>query len=261
MTFRKILNKNLIMVMIPVFLILGSCRIVLGQALMMQRYVADRVEEIDGKKVDIDLLLMAGKKNAEILLRDLKYTGFDELYEGNVLGKYYLKEENGKIYFYLLKTSTADLYEESLKSDGVIYRKFHISEQKTVIESIMQRYQDDLAVGDISNIASICLCDELAFPEKQIKLITVGCYVLTLIGAVLLLYTILALLFPTLNFEAWPLKRYGDLGQAIRKLNREMKKRYVGKKGNEIITQNFHIFVQVLAIHVYTNEEYEELLK
>ena len=263
MTFRKILNRNLILMMLPIFLLFGASRLILGQTLLLQRYTADRIEEKEGKKVSAEVLYLAGKKNAEVLLANLKYTGFDEVLEdGTVVGKYYMKEEEGVVVFYILKTTTASLYEEVQKSDGVVYRCFGIVENPDAANAIIKAYGTSLEVGDLEGLASAYIFDELSYPEREIFLIKAARNIFLLILVILGIYTLLALLFPVMNFETWPLKKqYGDIGQIVRKLNREMKKRYVGKKGNEIITQNFHIFVQVSSINVYTNEEYENLSK
>lgn len=255
--FRRLLQKNLLMLTLPGVLVLASLLLLLGQVSRLEHF---QTEHLPDTKDARDFFL-AGQRNVEVQLDDLRSTGFIYKSGDSEEGEYFYRIDDDAMEIVLLKKKTAAQLITG-KRDNNTYLVRLIKDDVTA-GYIEQQYAEALGMSkaEFSGLVSSYIFDEVAYPRLRILLLQIVMVGLAVILGFLLLYVILATAFPVLNHEAQVLRRYGKVGRYIRKLDREMDSKLKMHQDNVIVTENFLIVSYLSHIDVVRIDDIKYLSK
>ena len=254
--FRRLLQKNLLMITLPGVLILAGLLLLLGQVSRLEHFQTVKMEDSSFAKE----YYLSGQRNVEIMLEGLIPAGFS-YYEGEKeQGEYFYRIKDNVMELALLKKKTAAALRN--KSGEEIYNVRIIKDDVTA-GYILREYAEAMGIpyDELSGMGSLYVFDEIAYPLVRIRAIRISMIVLSAALGLLFLYVVLATAFPVLNRQAWCLKRYGKVGKYIRKLDREMNKKLKMHQGNVIVTENFLIVSYLTHIDVVRIDDIKYLSK
>ena len=255
--FRRLLQKNLLLVTLPIVLALTSLILVLGKVSRLEHFQTETMEDTSEARE----FFLSGRRNVEVQLDGLTSTGFSYVVGDTEAGEYFYRIKNGVMEIVLLDKSTADeLRSGKRESKSYLVRIIKDDATATYIE---QQYADALGVPreELLGLGSVYLFDEIAYPMVRIVVLKISLYSLSVILVLLVAYVLLATAFPVLNFEARVLKKYGKVNRYIRKLDREIAKKLKMHQNNVMVTKNFLIVSYLTHIDVVRLDDVKYLSK
>ena len=238
--FHRLLNRNIIMMMLPLIVILLMFLMVGYKLSMLSEYSIYHVDKIDS----IEQLHNNGIKNISISLKDMEinYAGFDYEVNDKVLGKYYYYYHGNEIHLLVLE----DGYD---KNDTINAR---ISEDKVTANYVQSRLAETFNVKNenLDGFIKPYIVNQIEFPAMKILGIDYMKKIAIALIVICVLYMILAMIIPELNFETKPLREMGSVRAVIKELDEEMKNAERSEDGNEYTTPNYHITAMISYISV-----------
>ena len=254
--FRRLLTRNLIMMMIPPAVILGAVFFV-SFSLMQQ---SDNLVYEFKDSAGAELYYQSGYHNVQMEPEGLLFSGFDVKSGDHILGKYYYRLRDGKMEFFILSDKTArDIGNGSISGK----KRFTIIKDGATAEYIIGKYAESMNLPEksIDGIESEYIFSEIDFPYMRIILIHLIYRISIVLLALLLLYTIFAAIFPKLNFETRDLRRFGKTKDVINDIDNEMTENILYKWDNIYITDNYYLAIYISHIDVIKLDEIRYLTK
>ncbi len=238
--FHRLLNRNIIMMMLPLIIILIMFLMVGYKLSMLSEYSIYDVDQIDS----VEQLHNNGIKNISISLKDMEinYAGFDYEVNDKVLGKYYYYYHGNEVHLLVL--------EDGFNKDGKINAR--IQEDKVTANYIQSSLAETFNVKNenLDGFIKPYIINQIEFPAMKIKGIDYMKKIAVVLIAISILYIILAMIRPELNFETKELREMGDVRALIKELDEEMKEAERSEDGNEYTTPNYHIIAMISYIKV-----------
>ena len=255
--FRRLLQKNLLLLTLPGVLVLAGLLLLLGQVSRLEHFQTVEMEDSSYAKE----YFLSEQRNVEVRLDGLTATGFSYFVGDQEEGEYFYRLRNDVMELVLLKKSSANRL-RSGETDSDIYNVRLIKDDVTS-GYILSEYADALGIGaeELSGLGSVYIFDETAYPLVRIRILRISMIALAVMLGILVVYVILATAFPVLNFEAGCLKRYGSKNRYIRKLDREIAKKLKLHQDNVIVTENFLIVSYLTKIDVVRIDDIRYLSK
>ncbi len=256
-SFRKLLRKNLLYMTFPMVLILSGLLLMLFQISRLEMFqstpMTDTMEA--GSYFDSD------RRNVTISLSNLKSAGFARTDGEKKKAEYFYRVENGKMQLFVLSEATAKRYRANQMENYVL--TVRIERDEVTARYIEQEYETSLGLtaDEMQGFCSEYVLDETAYPRVRIWMLRTATIALSMILGILMLYVILAMIFPALNFEAWVLKRFGHIGRYIRKIDREMEKKLRYHQDNVTVTENYLVVSYISKIDVVRIDDIKYLSK
>ena len=238
--FHRLLNRNIIMMMLPLIIILIMFLMVGYKLSMLSEYSIYDVDQIDS----VEQLHNNGIKNISISLKDMEinYAGFDYEVNDKVLGKYYYYYHGNEVHLLVL--------EDGFDKDGKINAR--IQEDKVTANYIQSSLAETFNVKNenLDGFIKPYIINQIEFPAMKIRGIDYMKKIAVVLIAISILYILLAMIRPELNFETKELREMGDVRALIKELDEEMKEAERSEDGNEYTTPNYHIIAMISYIKV-----------
>lgn len=238
--FHRLLNRNIIMMMLPLIIILIMFLMVGYKLSMLSEYSIYDVDQIDS----VEQLHNNGIKNISISLKDMEinYAGFDYEVNDKVLGKYYYYYHGNEVHLLVL--------EDGFDKNGKIYAR--IQEDKVTANYIQSSLAETFNVKNenLDGFIKPYIINQIEFPAMKIRGIDYMKKIAVVLIAISILYILLAMIRPELNFETKELREMGDVRALIKELDEEMKEAERSEDGNEYTTPNYHIIAMISYIKV-----------
>ena len=256
-SFSKLLRKNLLYMAFPVVLVLSVLLLLLQQVSRLEMFQTGTMEEPSQVKD----YFASGRRNVSVILPGLKSAGFSEMENDREKAEYFYRMEGDEMQLVLLTKSSANAYRR-----GDLDRKLlrvRINRDEVTARHIEREYANSLGIpGDsMDGICSAYILDETEYPLTRIRILRYASITIAVLLGLLMLYVILATAFPALNHEARVLKRYGNVGRIIRRLDREMEKKLKFHQDNVTVTENYLIVSYITHIDVVQIDDIKYLSK
>ena len=254
--FRRLLQKNLLMITLPGVLVLAGLLLVLGQVSRLEHFQTVQMEDSSYARE----YFLSGQRNVEIRLEGLIPTGFSYVVGEKEEGEYFYRMKGNMMELVLLKKGTAAELRNKTGNDVYFVR---LVKDDVTAGYILREYAEAMGISyeELAGMGSVYLFDELAYPLLRIRILRLSMIVLSIGLGLLVLYVILATAFPVLNRQAWCLKRFGKVGKYIRRMDREMSRKLKMHQGNVIVTENYLIVSYLTHIDVVRIDDIKYLSK
>ena len=256
-SFRKLLRKNLLYVTFPLVLILSALLLVVFQISRLEMFRTTALSDY----TKVGDYYAAEQKNVTITVSNLKSLGFSRTDGEKKTAEYFYRIENGRLQLFVLSEASARRY----RSNQMEHRPLtvRIEKDEVTAQYIEREYAQSLGFtsDDLEGFCSVYVLDETAYPRMRIVIVRVAVITFSVLLGLLMLYVILALSFPTLNYQAWTLKRFGHIGRYIRKIDREMDKKLRYHQDHVTVTENYLIMSYISRIDVVRIDDIKHVEK
>ncbi len=255
--FRRLITRNLILVMLPVIVAVSAVFLLFYQLKQQSEYLVYDFRDT----ASADIYYRSGYRNVTIDIKDIRPAGFEIKDKDKVLGKYYYRYEEGNLEFFLISNGTAkELENGTYKGEK---KKVVILKDEATVEYITSRYIDSLDIPQktFSEIGSPYIYSEIDFPYTGILVVNLVFRGSFIILIALIIYLILGILIPALNFETKGLGRLGKVNEVVRLLDTELDEKILYKWDNIYVTDNYYLAVYISKIDVIRLDEIRYLTK
>lgn len=185
----------------------------------------------------MEVLYNADTRNVKYIARELNYTGFDYYVDGKIKGAYYYTFNSGKMLVFLVKTNKPEMFIDELELKGRIIK------DSVSTSHIINQFADSEGL-DVTLFEGYCkefVLSELDYPYAYITMIYV-CFVAPIVACVLIiLYTFVVWVNPSLHGQSKQLEEYGEVSEVIKEINTQLRRRLLFKKNNIYITDDYMI--------------------
>ena len=256
-SFRKLLRKNLLYVTFPLVLILSALLLVVFQISRLEMFRTTALSDY----TKVGDYYAAEQKNVTITVSNLKSLGFSRTDGEKKTAEYFYRIENGRLQLFVLSEASARRYRSNQMENRPL--TVRIEKDEVTAQYIEREYAQSLGFtsDDLEGFCSVYVLDETAYPRMRIVIVRVAVITFSVLLGLLMLYVILALSFPTLNYQAWTLKRFGHIGRYIRKIDREMDKKLRYHQDHVTVTENYLIMSYISRIDVVRIDDIKYLSK
>ncbi len=256
-SFSKLLRKNLLYLAFPVVLVLSVLLLLLQQVARLETFQTGTMEDT----AEVKEFFNSGQRNVSVILPGLKSTGFSQMENDKERAEYFYRMEGKEMQLVLLKKSTANEYRRGELEKRPIHVR--IVKDEVAARHIEREYANTLGISgeSMDGICSVYIFDETEYPLMRIRILRISSISIAILLALLMIYVILATAFPALNHEARVLKRYGNVGRIVRRLDREMEKKLKFHQDNVTVTENYLIVSYISHIDVVQIDDIKYLSK
>ncbi len=244
--FQRLLLKNTFAVVGPaiaVFFVLS--------VLLLRYPVFDSIESQDITGVAdyngrLKVMYEADTKLAIYQAKNLYYSGYDYHMDGKLKGAYYYSIENGYMSFYIIETTSPEMFIPEYTIKGEIIK------DSISVSHIVSKLAAAAGVKEemVESYYSSYVISELDYPHAYISLVYVLCLSPAIVCGLIILYTLLIIINPAMHSQAEQLANYGNVRKVIKELNYELKNKLLYKKENIYITHNYMVISHLLKTEV-----------
>ncbi len=248
--FKKIVRRNLVALMIPVIIIELMLFYMSMQLSLLDEYRCYEVNDIS----TVDILYREGEQNISFDYGGKLYpAGFDHVNEKKTLGSYYYCFRGSSIQLFILNPKT---YEE-LNSGKQVRINARLINDEATISYIKKEYTDITGLGDdvYDGYIDEVIISEVDYPifkVKIVRIVQIASLVLLILSFV---YTLLALVIPTLSFGFSNKGLFGSRKELIETLDNEIENRLDHKDRFLYITEDYVIKAYISRIVISKREE------
>ena len=256
-SFSKLLRKNLLYMAFPVVLVLSVLLLLLQQVSRLEIFQTGTMEDTTRVKE----YFASGQRNVSVMLPGLKSTGFSQMANEKEKAEYFYRMEGDEMQLVLLTKSTANAYRRGEYDRKAI--RVRIIRDEVAARHIEREYANSLGLtGDsMDGICSVYVFDETEYPLMRVRILRYSSIVIAVLLILIMLYVILATAFPALNHEARVLRRFGNVGRIIRRIDREMERKLRYHQDNVTVTENYLIVSYISHIDVIQIDDIKYLSK
>lgn len=236
-SFRKLLFKNTLALAFPMLVLLCVLMFMIMKFPVIQNVQDVEISPTDTLATCLDGMYKSGRTNVVYEVHDLQYTGIDYLEDGELKGAYYYNIDSEGINFFLIKTENPEQTVDSILFKGKIVKN------EIMTGYILNQFEENTAVysGMLDGFVSSYIISEPDYPYRFIILIYVVVLIPVIAGVMIISYTLLIWLAPSVHPQTRQLAEYGDVKAIIDELDIELKKRLVFSRKNVYITENYMI--------------------
>ncbi len=255
--FRRLLQKNLLLLTLPVVIVLAALLLLLGQVSRLEHFQTVTMQD----SAYAEEFFLSGQRNVEVSLPGLTSTGFVYMVGDKEQGEYFYRIHKDMMEVVLLESDTA-AKQRAGAVEGDLFTVRLIKDDVTA-GYILREYAQAMGTPaeEFFAMGSVYLFNEIAYPRTRILVLKIVLVSLTVLLGVVVLYVLLATAFPVLNYEALVLRRFGKTGRYIRKLDREMEKKLKMHQDNVWVTENFLVVSYLTHIDVVRIDDIKYLSK
>ena len=256
-SFSKLLRKNLLYMAFPVVLVLSVLLLLLQQVSRLEIFQTGTMEDT----TQVKEYFASGQRNVSVMLPGLKSTGFSQMANEKEKAEYFYRMEGDEMQLVLLTKSTANAYRRGEYDRKAI--RVRIIRDEVAARHIEREYANSLGLtGDsMDGICSVYVFDETEYPLMRVRILRYSSIVIAVLLILIMLYVILATAFPALNHEARVLRRFGNVGRIIRRIDREMERKLRYHQDNVTVTENYLIVSYISHIDVIQIDDIKYLSK
>ena len=256
MSLRKYLRKNLLLLSIPHLFIYLMIYIAIIQLSSISDFNSVRCS--DKSKLEENILL--GHTSLEINTEGLVFSGFEYYENDKLAGKYYLYMTDQKIYLVLVreKNSFFDFFKGVDRKTTIPETiKIKVVKDENTVSYVMHRYAKEM--GKDQNVFdgyfSSCILDEVAFPENAIFILVLAKYATLALMLITLVYMLLALINPLLNFMSKDIKQIAKIRNMNKKdvfneIDDEVRNGLIFARDDFYITKNYALSISASKIEI-----------
>ena len=248
--FRKILFRNLIFMMIPILVIEVFILFSAMQLSILDDYKCYNLTEIKSAP----LFYLEQRLNVSVALpENLKDAGFDHVRNGKKAGSYYYQYNNSSIHLYILSEETVSKLKAG-ENPGTIYVR--LIEDSATARYVENEYSKEIGMDDtmLSNYVDNIIFSEIDYPAMKILILSYVKFICIFLIGFTLLYSVLAMIYPSLNFSFKNKGMFKSRMDLIEILDKELESSDVERKGNTYITDNYTIKAYISRIDISKNE-------
>ena len=256
-SFSKLLRKNLLYMAFPVVLVLSVLLLLLQQVSRLEIFQTGTMEDT----TQVKEYFASGQRNVSVMLPGLKSTGFSQMANEKEKAEYFYRMEGDEMQLVLLTKSTANAYRRGEYDRKAI--RVRIIRDEVAARHIEREYANSLGLtGDsMDGICSVYVFDETEYPLMRVRILRYSSIVIAVLLILIMLYVILATAFPALNHEARVLRRFGNVGRIIRRIDREMERKLRYHQDNVTVTENYLIVSYISHVDVIQIDDIKYLSK
>ncbi len=247
MTFKKILRENLINILLPQFIILGA----ILTALYMMLDLPDFSIVPCNNGTDLKNAYERGSSNISLPMDMLTFAGFQYAVDGKKSGKYYYYMSEDKVYLFLVKDES-NIYEKIRGRDrqkGCLERvNLKVDNDKNTVDFILHSYADSMKrnASELEGFFCPVIFNEYKYPAMAIVIIKSFKYICILLLIILVIYFVIAFLFPRFNIQARDVYEIGKLrGKRGREIFAELEEESVNQakfySNDFLVTANYAV--------------------
>lgn len=232
--FRRLINRNLIAMSIPVLVIEFLLVIITLNLSMMDEYTVYEIEDREA-----DYAFMEGKYNVSMTIpENLSPAGFDYESQDDISGAFYYDFQGDSIRIYVLSDEKVNRLKSGISTIDILAR---LEKNEKVSAYIEKEYSDWAGLEDDSakGFVNPVIINEITYPASRIKALRLGKFLSVIIIGVTILYIILAFLYPSFNLsfsnKGTGLSRH----KLIYTLDDELRENLLEQDGNVFKTENY----------------------
>ena len=198
-----------------------------------------------------------GETNIKINAGDLTYAGFDYYVNGKVKGGYYYQLNEDRVMFYIIETKNPPMKidKKSIKAKII---KDSISTEYIVNQLMNSSGFEGQLKDDFFSEYVISECD---YPHTYITMLYILFASPIVVSVLIIIYTLLVWINPSLHAQAKQLSYYGDIGAVIEELNLQLANHMIYKLGNIFVTEDYLIVSYLVKTDVIKLDKIKEIEK
>lgn len=244
--FQMLLLKNTFAVVGPAIAVFLVLSIMLMKYPIFDGLECEDISGIADYNGRIQIMYESDTKLVTYQAKNLYYTGYNYYIDEKIKGAYYYSTDNGYMNFYLIETTQPESFIEEYKVKGEIIKDnvsvSHIVDKLVsasgIKEEIVEGYYSDFVIS------------ELDYPTAYIGLVYVLGLSPAIVCSLIILYTLMIIINPSMHSQAAQLEKYGKTKQVIKELNDELNKKLIYKRENVYITHNYLVISYLLKTEV-----------
>lgn len=256
MTFKRIIRENLINIILPQLIILGS---LLAAIFMLQGLPEFNSVACENGK-DLKSAYERGVANINVPIDMLSFAGFKYSVDGKESGKYYFYMSEDKVYLFLVKNES-NLYEKIRGRDrekGTGGRvNLRVDNDKNTVDYILHSYADSMKrnASEMESFFCPVIFNEYKYPAMAIIIVKAFKYICMLLLLILFLYGLLAYIFPRLSIQARDVYEIGKIrGKKGREIYDELEDESLNKakfySNGFLVTANYAVSISLSKIKI-----------
>lgn len=255
--FRRILFRNLICMKIPYALILLTVFFLVLQMTELDRFSVYEAEDYEQAVKEYAL----GRTNFSISVSNIRYAGFDYKEGTSIKGRYFYFLDENKMRLFLLDVKTSEQILNGAVTELEI--KCSVVQDELTANYIEDRYADSLQVAyeSIDGYISPYIFSQLAYPKYVIPALRILLILSAALFIILVLYTMLAVIFPWMNPQVLKFRRFGKVKLLIEEVDEDIKEHILYLQSPYIVTKHFLIVAYITKIDIIRLDEIQELTK
>ena len=240
--FQRLLMKNTLAIAIPAIAVFVILTFMFARYPLLDRIHCHNIATMTDADITLGLMYAEKTTNVEYTAQNLTYTGFDYYEDGELTGAYYYTKVGGKYLMLLIKTKDLPMHIDQKQVKGQIKRDNLTADHIITGFALESGIEPEL----VRDMACAYVISEPEYPYAYVIMIYVFFALPAAIALIILVYTFLVCVQPTMNSQARQLREYGEPAEVIAEINSEMRRKLLLKKGNIYVTENY-LVVSYLA--------------
>lgn len=252
--FSSLLVRNTIMLLVPPVAAIFMAVLVAFRMSDLREYNTYRLDSLANLEAYINNYML----NVSFDTTGIKPAGYDYTVSGKKQGEYYYIYQDDQIYLFALKFSGI----EKLKR-GENLLNFRITTDAEVSETVMEDLAESFGTNEsnLTGFINPVILNEFEYPYLKIIVMQGMLYGGTVMFAVLFIYMILVIIFPSLSSDAKRLSQYGKRKDVIKEINEELKDKLLYHAEDAYVTEGFLITYLGNGIQVVKLDDVKYLSK
>ena len=232
--------RNLIFPLIIVLIITLAVIYFFPFAKNSEQYTINKLTELNSAYKNDELYI-------ETTIHTLYHTGHEHYVNGKSEGQYYYTLEDGRCYFFLLSNTFLNKYKENSSLVPPVLNDITVKAVITTNSKSLSMLINTISMelewsfSGLSAITSNYIINELDFDYYKGLTILWIYRILLLICVIMISHSILCIIFPLLDPDAFRIIRYGSVSKQLKLAESEMSANILLKQGRFIITKHFLI--------------------
>lgn len=250
--FQKILIRNLIFMMLPIFVMILVIEGVHYELLKLPAFQTYDMATV----TDAERMHIMGRTNIELSPVAWKSAGFSYEEDDESVGEYgYIRVEN-QLYLVALKNSEI----EKLENNPEKKINFKIVKDSATSSYVSSVYAKELKQDEDSmkDFVSPYILDQMQFPTLRILAMKIMLYAGLVILTLFFVYTVLCMLFPLVNVQTKCLDKYRHKAKAFAEIDQELSDNILFDEMGIIITEHYCMIVRISRIEVERRSDLQE---
>ena len=233
--FQRLLMKNTLAIAIPAIAVFVILTFMFARYPLLDRIQCHSIATMTDADITLGLMYAEKTTNVEYSAENLHYTGFDYYVDGELSGAYYYTKVGGKYLMLLVKTDNPPM-----KIDEKLV-KGRIKKDKLTADHIVTGFalESGMDPALVENMTSDYVISEPEYPYAYVIMIYVFFAMPAFVALIIVIYTLLVCIQPSMNTQARQLREYGDPAEVIAEINSEMRRKLLFRKNNIYVTENY----------------------
>ena len=235
--FDILILKNTIAIVIPALAVFLVLIFMLGRYPVFEKIRCKELKGSENVTKRVGELYDNGEYNVLYTANNLTYTGFDYLVDGRIEGAYYYIMYGSNMQLFLVSTENPKDEIDSVTIRGRILK------DNLTAEHIVNQFAEanNIEFDMLRGFCSDYIISEPNYPRAFITMVYVMIASPIIVGVILMFYSMLIIINPSMHPQARQLEIYGEPIEIIDEINQQLKNQLVYKKNNVYITRDYMI--------------------